>query len=76
MLPKETKELKKLRDNHVFLTNRILMEVVRSAKYENLRNKKQYAEFSGCLKAQCCELVDVFKEFEGKHLTQAHGILI
>ena len=46
MLPKDTLEVKKLRDNHIFMTNQCYQEITKTMMYEKENHKTNFLTFA------------------------------
>ena len=68
MLPKETAEVKKLQNTHVFMTNKIFSEVQKSVKYDTYNTKSQFLNFTDSMRLINEDLIEIFRNFESKQL--------
>lgn len=68
MLPKENLELKKLRDNHIFMTNQCYSEISRCMEIEMESHKSQFLTYVQQARGNCAEAINIMTDFERKYV--------
>lgn len=69
MLPKETEEMKRLRNNHIFLTNQCYNEVIKSTIYETGYHRELFLSYVSRIKFCMNEAIDILSDFETKYIS-------